>query len=219
MDMLPQTRYDEDTQTYHESTTDLPVHPDTQQQIFYPISESRQFTRTDAAKVFSPTLLPADKRIQHASLLKDESLWTDAEDDPQDEDEDAFLNSISDIEEEAEQASKKFRDMIIKNNVDQDVERSREEIDPQVIEEMVNSIELSEEDLDQIEAGEEHVVENKSAVDTVKARRWDFKFEHIEADNVGRNPRDSRGVGWRYGMPHEDRKRGQNKRVPLSVCA
>jgi hypothetical protein len=54
----------------HESINDLPVHPATRQQLFYPTSESRQFTREDAAKAFSSKLLPAEKRIPHPQLVQ-----------------------------------------------------------------------------------------------------------------------------------------------------
>jgi hypothetical protein len=45
------------------------VHPSTRKQLFYPTSESRQFTREDAAKAFHEDLLPADKRIPHPELI------------------------------------------------------------------------------------------------------------------------------------------------------
>ncbi|ESZ90730.1 hypothetical protein SBOR_8890 [Sclerotinia borealis F-4128] len=54
----------------HESINDLPVHVATGQQIFHPTSESRHFTREDAAKIFSEKLLPADKRIPHPELIE-----------------------------------------------------------------------------------------------------------------------------------------------------
>lgn len=43
---------------YHESVNPLPVHPQTGAQIFYPVPESRSFTRVDAGRVFSaaPTM-------------------------------------------------------------------------------------------------------------------------------------------------------------------
>jgi len=47
----------------------LPVHASTGQQIFHPTSESRHFTRADAAKVFNKNLLPADDRIPHPELV------------------------------------------------------------------------------------------------------------------------------------------------------
>ena len=41
----------------------------------------------------------------------------------------------------------------------------------------------------------------------VKGKRWDFKIERVHADKA---------VGWRYGMPLEDRKKGQVK-IPTRV--
>ncbi|CAD0086536.1 unnamed protein product, partial [Aureobasidium mustum] len=76
LQMVPQTRFnrklleDPKKTISHESINDLPVHPYTRTQIFYPTSESRQFTRADAAKVFSPTLLPADERIPLSELIE-----------------------------------------------------------------------------------------------------------------------------------------------------
>lgn len=53
---------------------------------------------------------------------------------------------------------------------------------------------------------------------TVPQRRWDFVFKDISVENAGRNGRDPRGVGWRYGLPHQDRKKGQVK-IPTKVEA
>ncbi|TVY46383.1 37S ribosomal protein S35, mitochondrial [Lachnellula occidentalis] len=72
MSMLPQTPFDPskpDAHGSHESINDLPVHASTGQQIFHPTSESRHFTRLDAAKVFNKRLLPADDRIPHPELV------------------------------------------------------------------------------------------------------------------------------------------------------
>jgi hypothetical protein len=52
----------------------------------------------------------------------------------------------------------------------------------------------------------------------VPKRRWDFVFKDISVEQAGRNGRDPRGVGWRYGLPHEDRKKGQVK-IPTKVEA
>ena len=46
--------------------------------------------------------------------------------------------------------------------------------------------------------------------------RWEFRFQDISVESVGRDGRDLRGVGARYGIPHEDRKRGQIK-IPRKV--
>ena len=53
---------------------------------------------------------------------------------------------------------------------------------------------------------------------TVPQRRWDFVFRDVSVDHAGRTGRDARGVGWRYGLPHQDRKKGQVK-IPTKVEA
>jgi hypothetical protein len=74
--MLPKTEYVASTKNFtpHESINDLPIHEATGQQIFHPTSESRVFTRVDAAKAFDEKLLPTDLRVPHpelASMHKD----------------------------------------------------------------------------------------------------------------------------------------------------
>ena len=164
--MLPQTSYRPDNPEPHESINDLPVHPATRQQIFYPTSESRQFTRVDAAKVFSPTLLPADERIAHADLIQLER--------------DTNAGVPRDERIKAVRAR------------DEEKRRKKEEADRKKLE-----------------------WEQKN-IKTVSGPRWDFKFQNFSVDAVGKDGRGRGGVGWRYGMPHEDRKRGQIK-IPTSV--
>lgn len=164
--MLPTTPFEAVAGTPHESINDLPVHSATRQQLFYPTSESRQFTREDAAKAFSPNLLPADKRIPHPQLVQLER-WN-AED-------------ISRPER-----LKRFAEMEDK----------------------------------EIAAAEEKARKQKEWAErtqrTVQGRRWDFQFQDISADVVGKHGRSSKGVGHRYGMPHTERKRGEVK-IPTSV--
>jgi len=70
--MLPKTTYNPDKPLQpHESVNDLPVHAWTRRQVFLPTSESRVFTREDAAKAFHPNLLPADKRIPHPEMIEE----------------------------------------------------------------------------------------------------------------------------------------------------
>lgn len=58
----------------------------------------------------------------------------------------------------------------------------------------------------------------KAALTKVAGRRWDFVIQDVSVESVGKNGRDYRGVGWRYGLPHEDRKKGVVK-IPTSVDA
>lgn len=67
MSMLPQSQLVEGRE--FEPINEIYVHSYTQQQLFLPTSESRQFTREDAAKAFGDHILPADKRVPHPELI------------------------------------------------------------------------------------------------------------------------------------------------------
>ena len=56
----------------------------------------------------------------------------------------------------------------------------------------------------------------KASTTLYEGKRWQFKFQDVSVEDVGKDGRSRRGVGWRYGMPHEDRKRGQVK-IPTSM--
>ncbi|KAI0838081.1 eukaryotic mitochondrial regulator protein-domain-containing protein [Hypoxylon sp. FL0890] len=69
-----------------EPINELHVHPYTTKQIFWPTSESRHFTRADAAKAFHHKLLSPDERVPHPELIQMEkevlqgrSLWDASE--------------------------------------------------------------------------------------------------------------------------------------------
>lgn len=76
-------------------------------------------------------------------------------------------------------------------------------------------------EIDKKDAGREAAITKKqekreNATTTVRSGRWDFKFRDVVVDkaSVGRHVRT--GIGARYGVPHQDRKRGQIK-IPTSV--
>ncbi|KAI5916980.1 eukaryotic mitochondrial regulator protein-domain-containing protein [Camillea tinctor] len=54
----------------YEAINEVHVHPYTMQQIYWPTSESRHFTREDAAKAFHKDMLSADKRVPHPELIQ-----------------------------------------------------------------------------------------------------------------------------------------------------
>ena len=166
--MLPQTLYRRGLRDppAHEPINDLPVHPYTRQQIFIPTSESRAFTRTDAAKAFHPTLLPADDRIPNPELV-DIARW------------------------ENEGHDRETRHKLI-----------REKDAAQAAERM--------------EKERKHLEWQKRTQVVVPGRRWDFKFQDVSAELVGKDGKGRKAVGIRYGMPHEDRKKGQVK-IPTKV--
>lgn len=52
----------------------------------------------------------------------------------------------------------------------------------------------------------------------VPQRRWDFVFKDVSVESAGRDGRGAEAAGWRYGVPHQDRKRGIPK-IPTRVEA
>ncbi|TVY75900.1 37S ribosomal protein S35 [Lachnellula suecica] len=166
MSMLPKTPYDSESVVAHESINDLPVHASTGQQIFHPTSESRHFTRADAAKVFSKNLLPADDRIPHPEL------------------------------------------------VIQHRERVVEEL---TIEQRQERALMRAEAADKITAAKAaKAAKKEAAIQKIDTGRWEFRFTPINSDDIGKDGRGHKGVGWRYGVPLYDRSRGQVK-IPTSV--
>lgn len=81
---------------------------------------------------------------------------------------------------------------------------------------------LAEERLQKEQAEKQRIEEQKQAEvraqKVVPQRRWDFVFKDVSVDDVGRDGRKAKGTGWRYGIPHEDRKKGMVK-IPTRVEA
>lgn len=164
LSMLPQTKYPSNGP--HESINDLPVHAATTVQLWHPTSESRQFTRADAAQVFLDGLLPADDRVPHPELHV--------------------------------------------------LEKDRLAGVPR--EERLELAKQRAEEADALRAAKEKkkATWEKYNVEVIPQSRWDFKFTNISVEDAGKTGRGHRGVGARYGLPHEDRKRGQVK-LPTRV--
>ncbi|KAF2416910.1 hypothetical protein EJ08DRAFT_654648 [Tothia fuscella] len=147
----------------HEPINDLPVHPHTTQQLFYPVSESRAFTRADAGRAFHPKLRPTDERIPHPELIALEQLKK-------------TTGNLA-----------VFKQGVIDGDLASALAKANEQKDIE-----------------------------KQTVKTYAGHKWDFKFHDISVEKVGKTGRSRAGVGWRYGMPHEDRKPGQVK-IPVRV--
>ncbi|KAH6705216.1 eukaryotic mitochondrial regulator protein-domain-containing protein [Leptodontidium sp. MPI-SDFR-AT-0119] len=150
---------------FHETINDLPVHRATGQQIWHPTSESRHFTRADAAKVFDDKLLPADARVPHPELTVMHK---------------EFMEELT-FEEQQERAA--ARDALAEKK--RAVKAARQ-------------------------------AKKEAAIKKVDTGRWEFHITDINVDAAGKTGRGHKGVGWRYGQPHDDRTRGKIK-IPTSV--
>jgi putative heme iron utilization protein len=156
VEMLPQTKYNPNAAVHkmHESINDLPVISATTNQLFWPASESRHFTRIDAGKAFKDGLLPADMRIPHPQMVEKHLLETN-------------MSRAARMSEQANLVA--------------------------VLPKKAN---------------------NK--VKMIGGGNFDLRVEQVNVESTGKTGRSRKGVGHRYGMPHEDRKRGQIK-IPTSV--
>jgi hypothetical protein len=131
-----------------------------------PVSESREFTRADAAKAFGDKILPPDSKMRIPELVQLERNIAGGMD-PHDA-RGQFIN-----------------DAAASERVLADKQRAR------------------------LQAEEERKTR-------VVSRRFEFRFEAFNAENVGPTGRARNAVGWRYGVPFMDRRRGEVK-IPTSV--
>lgn len=76
--------------------------------------------------------------------------------------------------------------------------------------------ELEQEEAARLDEKRERKAAHEAAAMKVDTQRWQFRFENIKVENVSKDGRGRRGVGVRYGVPPQDRKKGQIK-IPTRV--
>lgn len=150
-----------------ENINEIHTHAYTKQQLFVPVSESRHFTREDAARAFHANMLSPDKRMPIPELIQVEK--------------DVVSGKLS---------------------YDQSLEQFQVKAEQE-------QVALAEKDRAAAQAEEARTTR-------VATDRFEFRIKDINADNVGPHGRSPHAVGWRYGVPFHDRKRGQVK-IPTSV--
>lgn len=197
----------EEAQPVHESINDLPVHRLTAPQIFYPVSESRQFTRVDAGRVFSAApalerdeeekinvetlILPEQRRYEKVGKGDDEQqvlLPADARI-PHPQlvalERDKLTNAM-----ESRECMQRYQERLKQSDK---LEQERKRI----------AKERAEKQLTRLQP------ENS---------RFEFRFKDVVVSKETTGP-DGRGhlaPGQRYGVPTYDRKKGQVK-IPTKV--
>ena len=70
---------------------------------------------------------------------------------------------------------------------------------------------LEKEEADKLALDRERRERRQREVKKVGTQRWEFRFEDVSAEDAGR-----KGLGARYGVPAQDRKKGQVK-IPTRV--
>ncbi|KAL8755462.1 MAG: hypothetical protein Q9184_004795 [Pyrenodesmia sp. 2 TL-2023] len=76
--------------------------------------------------------------------------------------------------------------------------------------------ELEKEEAAVLNLKRERTAAREAAALKIENPRWLFRFENIKAESVGKDGRARGGVGARYGVPPQDRKKGQVK-IPTRV--
>lgn len=195
--MVPVTQYQEGQSSFHESINDLPHHPLTTPQLFYPTSESRAFNRTDAGRVFSAApRLPDSQDIGQGGAPLHEP-WQDTD---------------------LEIIGKKGHEMAVLKPADARIPHPhliKHEHDKQdgKLSKMPRLIQKRyEERLQEDQAQRERTHAKKAEAEEARKTRvdtgkWQFVVTEVQAE---------RGVGTRYGVPSQDRKRGAVK-IPTRV--
>ncbi len=163
--MLPLHNLEPDAAPF-EPINDIHVHSFTQQQLFVPTSESREFTRHDAAKAFGDRILPPERKMRIPELLSFEKDIA------------AGMNPTD--------ARAKFLADVAKSELA--IARGRKLME-----------DLAEKNKTRVQSG-----------------RYEFQFENFSVNSAGRNGRSRAAVGWRYGVPFNDRKKGLSK-IPTKV--
>ncbi|KAL3464008.1 eukaryotic mitochondrial regulator protein-domain-containing protein [Aspergillus heterothallicus] len=194
----------------HEEINDLPTHRLTDAQIFYPTSESRQFTRVDAGRVFSAA--PARLRGDHSY----EEPWKVVRD--------LNLNKrrIESVGKgEGEQGVLQPADVRIPHPhlITFESERAANP------DSFMDVVKAYDERLKQgNKAEEERKLRKQEARDRQVSRvqpessRFEFRIKDVvvSKETTGLNGRNPKAPGRRYGVPKMDRKKGQVK-IPTQV--
>ncbi|KAM5442322.1 hypothetical protein MferCBS31731_002697 [Microsporum ferrugineum] len=212
-DMLPTTRLagKGEKQQPHEPINDLPVHKLTEPQIFYPVSESRNFTRVDAARVFSAAPeLPAAERDVAGNTPE-------------------AIAKVTRAPHNIEMVGKGANEQQVLQPADVRIPH------PHMVAAAHDEVTLSNESrqrnnrfIERIKAEEKVEAfrkERRKAREEAQLTRvqpeqgrFEFRFRDVvvSRETTGLDGRGEKGTGRRYGVPHADRRRGEVK-IPTKV--
>jgi hypothetical protein len=208
-EMVPTTPLAEkgESQPVHESINDLPVHRLTAPQIFYPVSESRQFTRVDAGRVFSaaPALEHGEeKKVNVETLITPEARRYEKVG-KGDEEQQVLLPADARIPHPqliALERDKMTHSMERREYTERYQERLKQS--------------------DKLEQERKRIAKEKAEKQLTRLQpensRFEFRFKDVVVSKETTGP-DGRGhvaPGQRYGVPTYDRKKGQVK-IPTKV--
>lgn len=196
----------------HESINDLPAHRLTESQIFYPVSESRQFNRVDAGRVFSGALGLTHGAARQISENPTETMIQTIENPQRIEkvgkgDEEQQVLQPADVRIPHPQLVAHFRDQIeLPNEKDEWGRRFQERLQRDV----------------EVRKEKKRIADERKEARTTKVdsdgSRYEFRFTDVvvSEQTTGANGRGAAAPGRRYGVPNYDRSKGKVK-IPKRV--
>ncbi|KAI2728014.1 hypothetical protein CBS147326_4909 [Penicillium roqueforti] len=200
-------------QEYHEPINDLPAHPLTGSQIFYPVPESRSFTRVEAGRVFSGA--PAMEHSEAAEISHPSDLAEKIIEDPNSI---AWVGKGANARQILQPADVRIphphmvaleRDLLAHPN-------ERLAVSEKQSKRLKRQDAIEKERRERLQARRE----KKLTVVSPEDSRFDYRIKDTiyTPETTGADGRGSKAVGRRYGVPHRDRTRGEIK-IPTRVEA
>ncbi|KAK2750422.1 hypothetical protein FQN57_003902 [Myotisia sp. PD_48] len=195
----------------HEPINDLPVHRLTEPQIFYPTSESRHFTRVDAARVFSaaPSLTVADRDTPGNTAEAIDKITHN-------HGKIEFVGKGDSVEQVLQPADVRIpHPHLVSFEHDAFKYPGEAELRQKAFFDRLKTEEAVDKRRRQRKLERESKMVTKVEPPT---GRFQFRFRDVEVSRevTGMNGRGEKAVGRRYGVPHDDRKRGVIK-IPTKV--
>lgn len=200
-------------QPHHEPINDLPAHPSTGAQIFYPAPESRSFTRVDAGRVFSAA--PAMEHMERDKITHPSDLIEKLTENPKSVE---WVGKGDNARQVLQPADVRIpHPQMVQLDRDRAVYRDEQNL----ITERHNERLQRQSETEQKQRDRAARLREKS-VEHVKPEggRFDFRIQDavFSEQTVGKDGRAPWAPGRRYGVPTNDRKRGTVK-IPTRVEA
>ncbi|KAJ5665553.1 uncharacterized protein N7477_008001 [Penicillium maclennaniae] len=214
-EMVPTTplAQDGERQQFHEPINDLPAHPSTGPQIFYPVPESRSFTRVDAGRVFSGA--PALEREVAEKITHPSDLAEKAIENPNSIE---WVGKGDNARQVLQPADVRIpHPQLVKLELDRAAHpEERREVGKRHAERMERQEKAEQERRERAAARREKSIKHVEP----EGGRFDYRFSEavFTAETTGKDGRAPWAPGRRYGVPTQDRKRGMIK-IPTRVEA
>ncbi|KAI9374242.1 eukaryotic mitochondrial regulator protein-domain-containing protein [Aspergillus egyptiacus] len=195
----------------HESINDLPADPLTDAQIFYPVSESRQFNRIDAGRVFS-----AAPALEHKSATKATDPYEAVSRITENPSRIETIGKGDDVQRVLQPADVRIPHPHLVAHERMRISKPGE---ARAVWEAYNQ---RIQKADEADEARRRAAEERRESQITRVKPEDSRFEFVIKDVVfskettGADGRGAKAPGRRYGVPSYDRKKGQVK-IPRRV--